>query len=943
MADNAKTKAIEYLRNLDGEHGLPKGTLENLWSAESNQSFSPDTTSAKGAKGAFQFMPQTAKELGVNPSDFKSAAKGAARYLQDSMEQFGGDLNLALASYNAGKGRVARTPFEALPYETRNYVQKINQGMAQGSMNRMLALAEKDPNSVPLSDIQQAVSEYSSRYGTLNDNQVAVLERIAPKYEAIQPKQPTPSTQVSTDKGAWSPEGMVEGLRQGASDIVGGLAKGVDIPLNAVAGMGNLISRGITGKDVYGYDTVQNAVKNSLPDNPLRDKVVSAINEGGIQALATAPLAGVKTGSQLAMELASGALSGAGGEIGQQQGGTAGSLIGATVGALTPYGAERITKAALQGAGNLAKPLVQKVEPYLSSVVPNLERQITREGGTITAEQLAREIPQGVKAPEELLQAAKVSPEDFLTAAKKVTPESTGVAERLAASNTHDIPLTAGELLGGSGREASNPYLMEANRLQNAETNLRASGAIGEQQQAALAFKEAQKQKIVEAAQKFTDAQPSHFETSLAPTATREERGAILRKSVEDSRNNAKESVKNLYNAAKEIDAPYMLDASPMVQKLADEAVSGKLDDSTLKGLNSLFAKYNLKGTTNNVLDEMGHATVYLKDGSTVKTVGKVEPLSLNNVEDFRQGLNSLIDYTNPRASHSLGILKGELDNSVESILNSSVSGNTPKIAAYEQARNEYKNYLDTWKSKDLLQKILDTRTGTSTDILATEKIGQTILNAPKAEFDKVMSIISKDPVAKDVLKVEMVSSIFDKAATRDASGTIESISGAKLKTALSKLETQFPNRLKGIISNYDDFIQLVNLIEDATVPLRYTQNPSGTAFKLIKSMGNIAPMMSGGIVGGWMGAAAAQVGKSLYDFKQAEKILAPMIDQTKLAEVYVDAMRKASVSPTRYETAMKSYMEQGTSVLQTLLDFGEVAPIILAIRIAGATKKDKK
>jgi soluble lytic murein transglycosylase-like protein len=69
--------------------------------------FRIDAVSAKGARGPMQFMPETAKRFGVrNPHDPREAMHGASRYLRFLLRRFGGRLDLALASYNAGEGTV---------------------------------------------------------------------------------------------------------------------------------------------------------------------------------------------------------------------------------------------------------------------------------------------------------------------------------------------------------------------------------------------------------------------------------------------------------------------------------------------------------------------------------------------------------------------------------------------------------------------------------------------------------------------------------------------------------------------------------------------------------------------------------------------------------------------------------------------------------------------
>ena len=103
-------------------HGVDASLLAAVANQESG--FDSKAVSPAGAQGLMQFMPATAKGLGVSALDPASAIDGAARYLSSLTDQFG-STELALAAYNAGPGTVTRyggvPPFP----ETQNYVRAV--------------------------------------------------------------------------------------------------------------------------------------------------------------------------------------------------------------------------------------------------------------------------------------------------------------------------------------------------------------------------------------------------------------------------------------------------------------------------------------------------------------------------------------------------------------------------------------------------------------------------------------------------------------------------------------------------------------------------------------------------------------------------------------------------------------------------------------------------
>lgn len=87
--------------------------------------------SPAGARGLAQLMPGTARQLGVDSSDPYANLEGGARYLRMQLDHFGGDVEKALAAYNAGPGRVERANGIPRIRETREYVASIMARLSQ--------------------------------------------------------------------------------------------------------------------------------------------------------------------------------------------------------------------------------------------------------------------------------------------------------------------------------------------------------------------------------------------------------------------------------------------------------------------------------------------------------------------------------------------------------------------------------------------------------------------------------------------------------------------------------------------------------------------------------------------------------------------------------------------------------------------------------------------
>lgn len=111
------------------KYNLDPNLLAGLVRQESN--FNPYAVSHCGAMGLGQLMPETARHLGViDPFNASQNLDGAAKYLKQMLDKFGGDVKKALAGYNAGPGAVMKHNGIPPYRETQNYVKAVQSHMS---------------------------------------------------------------------------------------------------------------------------------------------------------------------------------------------------------------------------------------------------------------------------------------------------------------------------------------------------------------------------------------------------------------------------------------------------------------------------------------------------------------------------------------------------------------------------------------------------------------------------------------------------------------------------------------------------------------------------------------------------------------------------------------------------------------------------------------------
>jgi soluble lytic murein transglycosylase-like protein len=108
------------------KYSLPESFVRSVMKVESG--LHQEALSPKGAIGLMQLMPETAKQLGVDPKNSRENAEGGAQYLRDLLARYEDrpdQVLLALAAYNAGPGAVDK--YHGVPpyLETRQYILRV--------------------------------------------------------------------------------------------------------------------------------------------------------------------------------------------------------------------------------------------------------------------------------------------------------------------------------------------------------------------------------------------------------------------------------------------------------------------------------------------------------------------------------------------------------------------------------------------------------------------------------------------------------------------------------------------------------------------------------------------------------------------------------------------------------------------------------------------------
>lgn len=225
----------QLLALLEEKYQLPSGLLPAVMQTESGGNV--NAVSPKGAEGAFQFMPATAKQYGVNTRDLASSAEGAAKMYADLLKAHNGDLDKALASYNFGQGNVAKYGMGRLPKETRDYIVKVKSNMPD--INGRFELIDDEP-------VKEEITS-DGRFELIDDNQVKTTQTKKPYSD--NPLNAAFYNDMSFENVPQNAANLAAGAIRGAGSIGSTLIAPYDIAKDAINGKGLTLESNINRRN----------------------------------------------------------------------------------------------------------------------------------------------------------------------------------------------------------------------------------------------------------------------------------------------------------------------------------------------------------------------------------------------------------------------------------------------------------------------------------------------------------------------------------------------------------------------------------------------------------------------------------------------------------------------------------------------------------------------
>lgn len=775
-------------------------------------------------------------------------------------------------------------------------------------------------------------------------------------------------------------------LMEGAGGLVDVVAAPLNTTVNAVTGS-NLSTSPFRSLAASGAD----ALGFAKPESDT-EKLYDAVAQGGTQGLLTAGAGTAAAGAQGAtgiigrglasapvLDTISGATSGGAAETARQAGaGPVGQIAAGLIGGAAPIGlagsvariraprdlpavvAETPRAAVIDEAGNLtphgqeiatrhgvspedvvaayeAPPSVRR--GTANDQMPEVQAKEATTGQPVSEPAPVRETPQ--ETPASAMQEAPVARSAEPAPEAPVTPQA-----RVTNANEFGIDMSRGQ--------ATKSF-----DVQDAEARLRASN--GPQADEMRAFTAKQVEQVKAAVEDFRKA---FGDTSLTP----EDRGKAVQSAIRELRDNGQKGVNALYKQARELGQEVPLDTAGIKQVYDRLMVEANVPDAVKAEITQEAARYGLIGRAEGTA-ENGITTVKIDDGAggerAIRFYGEPQPLRLDNAEEFRKVISRLYPSDGPRKLTQM--LKGAIDDATEQA--------AERLAQYGQqgaevpqalkaAREANIKQVKTFKAGDVVQKIAAWKKGAEdvTSVLDPEDVVKAAFSGV-SDLKRVKAVLLSKPTVNSkaawkALQAHGLAEIFGKATQRNANvgGEVtEAISGAKLRTAIEDFGAKGQGRafLKVLLDDKDfnTLMRLRSAIEDVTIPITGTQNPSGSGnllMRLAKDVDNqvtAAFAAAGTAIGGPAGAAiGGTIGRTIspaIKSVQAEKQAAETLANATKYTPEMAATDTGAKAPGAISKAASATKQAGAKTIRAFIDTYST-PRVLAPVLASTTGADQ-
>lgn len=171
----------EYAASIEQRYGLPGGLLNAI--KNSGEKSGSASVSPKGASGVMQFMPENLKKYGVtDATDPAQMIDAAGRYLRDTLQQYGSNVDAVIADYNGGPRQARRVMNGEAPKaaETQAYLARVKEYLGRTD------IPQKQPSADEFASRVDRVAEYDqAKKPTFRDGTAYTKDEILPFYDSV--------------------------------------------------------------------------------------------------------------------------------------------------------------------------------------------------------------------------------------------------------------------------------------------------------------------------------------------------------------------------------------------------------------------------------------------------------------------------------------------------------------------------------------------------------------------------------------------------------------------------------------------------------------------------------------------------------------------------------------------------------------------------------------